>query len=66
MVMDFELLLGGHAQMSHVKCEQVQNASSQNRSKPILESIKSGADLVSDLLVPFSRNSIPHNYNTPF
>ena len=33
MVMDFELLLGGQA--GHVKCEQVQNAISQNRLKPI-------------------------------
>ena len=31
--MDFELLLGG--QVGHVKCEQVQNAISQNRLKPI-------------------------------
>jgi hypothetical protein len=33
MVMDFELLLGG--QVGRVKCEQVQNAISQNRLKPI-------------------------------
>ena len=31
--MEFELLLGG--QVGHVKCEQVQNAISQNRLKPI-------------------------------
>ena len=33
MVMEFELLLGG--QVGHVKCEQVLNAISQNRLKPI-------------------------------
>ena len=31
--MDFELLLGG--QVGYVKCEQVQNAISQNRLKPV-------------------------------